>query len=136
MAIVETKTETFPVAFNVPQQRVWDLLCCGMEGGSYSSFRYVDHKVKAGIEVEYGHIDPPFHGGHIRVTDKYQESEAIEAGEKVEFYKIDREALKRGLAVMGEKYPHLMSSFINDNEDVITGDAFIQCALLGEIVYG
>ena len=137
--------EMFPVSFNMPQQRVWDLLCTGMEAGAYSSFRYHSHEVvvEAGTSQEaaeksirYGHIDPPFHGGCIVVVDKYQEAEAIEDGEEVIFYKIDREALQRGLKVMGEKYPHLMAQFVNDNEDAPMADAFLQCALLGDSLYG
>ena len=144
---VETKPtmETFLVSFNMPQKRVWDLLCCGMESGSYGSFTIVGYEAMVEVEAAtpeeaaekasgfagyglYPYIDTPFNGGTVLMKDKY--------GDKEEVYRLDREALQRGLKVMGEKYPHLMGDFINENEDAITGDAFIQCALLGEIVYG
>jgi hypothetical protein len=136
MTIVET--ETFPVIFNMPKQRVWDLLCCGMESGCYGSFEIQGYDPRVTLNSdsdeefpgygEYPHIDTPFKGGAVLIKDKY--------GDKEEVYRLDREALQRGLKVMGEKYPHLMAQFVNTNEDAIVGDAFVQCALLGEIVYG
>lgn len=175
MAVIETETkpETFPVTFNMPKQRVWDLLCCGMESGSYGSFTIIGYGPRAADppdgesrwcetnecerpechrcnpiqgctdhdkcqEDRYGeafrgygefpHIETPFQGGAVLLKDRYGDSETV--------YRLDREALQRGLKIMGEKYPHLMGDFVNENEDAITGDAFIQCALLGEIVYG
>lgn len=130
MAIIEQqKPVMFPVTFNVPQQRVWDLLCCGIESGSYGSFTITGYEPAPNQdELEYPHIDTPFHGGAILMRDKY--------GDEPTVYRLTMDALKRGLTIMGEKYPHLMAQFVNENEDVITGDAFVQCALLGEIVYG
>jgi len=125
MSTTPKKIETpFKVAFDVPQQRVWDLLCCGMESGSYGSFIIEDYENECG---PYRHIDTPFNGGTILLKDKYGDSEEV--------YRLDREALQRGLTIMAERYPSHMSDFINENEDAVTGDVFIQCALLGEIVY-
>ena len=131
MAIIEQKPVMFPVSFNVPQQRVWDLLCCGMESGGYGSFvieGYEPKDIRDNPKCSYPHIDTPFLGGAILMRDKY--------GDEPTVYRLTLDALKRGLTILGEKYPHLMADFVNENEDVITGDAFIQCALLGEIVYG
>jgi hypothetical protein len=136
MIIVET--ETFPVTFNMPKQRVWDLLCCGMESGSYGSFEIQGYEPRAKLDSdseqefrgygEYPHIDTPFQGGAVLMKDKY--------GDEPTVYRLTLDALKRGLKILGEKYPHMMADFINENEDVITGDAFIQCALLGYCIYG
>jgi hypothetical protein len=49
---------------------------------------------------------------------------------------LDRAAIDRGLAIMAEKYPRHFGDFIADNEDSITGDVFIQCCLLGDVIYG
>lgn len=123
--------QTFPVSYNVPLQRVKDLVCTGMESGSYGSFQIVGYDpvdIGEHPQCAYRHIDTPFLNGAILMQDKY--------GDEPTVYRLTLDALKRGLTIMGEKYPHLMADFINENEDVITGDAFIQCALLGEIVYG
>ena len=49
---------------------------------------------------------------------------------------LDGDAVQRGLQTMAEKYPRHWGDFIRENEDAITGDVFIQCCLLGEVVYG
>jgi len=37
---------------------------------------------------------------------------------------------------MAEKYPRHFANFAQEAEDAETGDVFIQCCVLGEIVYG
>jgi hypothetical protein len=115
----------FTVTVNIPEQRVNDLVCAGMESGCYGSFTIVGYENESG---PYRHIDTPFKGGTILMQDKY--------GDEPTVYRLDLAALKKGLQILGEKYPHLMSDFVNENEDAITGDAYIQCCLLGDIVYG
>jgi len=119
---------TIPVKFT--KQRVWDLLCCGMEGGygSFTIINYEPENIRDNPACEYPHIDTPFLGGTILMKDKYGDSEKV--------YRLDKEALARGLTVMGEKYPSHMANFMEENDDAITGDVFIQCALLGDIIYG
>ena len=50
---------------------------------------------------------------------------------------LDREALQRGLQVLAEKYPSKFVEILDENKcDADTGDALIQCSLLGDIIYG
>jgi hypothetical protein len=49
--------------------------------------------------------------------------------------RLDMAAIKNGLKVMAEKYPHHWQDFVSENDDAITGDVFLQCCLFGEIVY-
>lgn len=124
-------------------KRVADLLCCGMESGEYGSFLlndYVEPKNfrlrfdegrECGTPTVLKHIDYPLNvGGAVLMFIKHKPVE----GQKV--LKLDREALVRGIALLQRDHPRLWADFIKDNEDAITGDAFIQCALLGDIVYG
>jgi hypothetical protein len=37
---------------------------------------------------------------------------------------------------MAEKYPHHFADFIEGAEDAETSDVFVQCAVLGGIVFG
>jgi len=120
----------FKVTSTVTERRVEDLLCCGMESGHYSDFRIIGYE-PADIQNKctYPHIEVPFkEGGVILMKDKYGDSHKI--------YRLDRAALQRGLHVLAEKSPRQMCEFMNENEDVITGTEFIQCALLGDIIYG
>lgn len=56
--------------------------------------------------------------------------------EEKEAYAIDRAALEKGLQIMATKYASHFGDFLNDNEDAITADVFLQCVALGKIVYG
>jgi hypothetical protein len=49
---------------------------------------------------------------------------------------IDREKLRDGLEVMSRDYPRHFKDFINENDDAITADVFVQCVCFGEVVYG
>lgn len=52
------------------------------------------------------------------------------------FFRLDRCAIQHGLTVMREKAPRHFADFINENDDAVTGDVFLQCCLFGEVVYG
>jgi len=41
-----------------------------------------------------------------------------------------------GFQIMAEKYPRHWNDFFIENEDSITADVWLQCVVLGEIVYG
>jgi len=43
------------------------------------------------------------------------------------------EKLQKGYAIIMEKYPHLADL---GDQDAVSGDAIIQCALMGDIIYG
>ncbi len=51
-------------------------------------------------------------------------------------YTLTLAKIKKGLSVMAAKYPKHFASIIQDNTDADTADVLLQCALLGEIVYG
>ena len=118
------------VVTDVDDQRVQDLLCCALEGGSnywyvITAYNYPEGHTRG--DFEFPHLELPFRGGSLSIADR-------EDGEHLGV--LDREACERGLQVMAEKYPQHYADFISENEDADTGDVFLQCALLGEIVYG
>lgn len=51
-------------------------------------------------------------------------------------YRIERRDLEIGMKVFAEKYTNHFADFISENDDADTGDAFLQCVVFGEIVYG
>lgn len=50
--------------------------------------------------------------------------------------KLDRGAIEAGLVIMAKKYPQHFADMISENDDATTGDVLLQCALLGEVIYG
>ena len=128
-----TTTETLvtiPVTLNIPEQRVKDLLCNAIEGGSNYWVGTLDRC--GGItraQAEYRQDVPFVEGGWLELEEQEQSG-----SEKT--FKIDRAAIIKGLAVMAEKYPRHFGDFISENDDAETGDVLLQCICFGELVYG
>jgi hypothetical protein len=126
------------VTTNIPESRIADLLCAGFEGGVgywcvITGYDTPDNPRSAqGDDEIFPHVDYPLCGGAVlceaHLEDEFQD--------EPETLTLDREAVERGLRLMAEKYPRHWADFIAENEDACTGDVFIQCALLGEVVYG
>lgn len=48
---------------------------------------------------------------------------------------VTRQSVQRGIAVLAEKYPWHLADIISDKGDMNTGDALLQCALFGDVIY-
>jgi len=48
---------------------------------------------------------------------------------------IDPDKVKRGLAVMAEKFPHYLANILADDIDAPTADIFLQAVVFGEEKY-
>lgn len=131
------KFATISVQMDFDEQRVKDLLCCAFEGGS-----------NYWCEVEKTHLSPfaeremeahtfcthemPFlEGCDLILKDATGENDGPEQP-----WILNREKLVKGLQVMADKYPKHFNDFVAENEDADTGDAYLQCCLFGEIVFG
>jgi len=44
--------------------------------------------------------------------------------------------IERGLQLMAEKYPSHFNDLVSENDDATTHDVLVQCAVLGDVVYG
>lgn len=130
---------TAPVV--VTTERVSDLLCCALEGGSnywYQIQRYeiagtTDAERKAIVNgLNHPHLEVPFlKGGALQICDN-------EADDGFDLWRLDRAAMQRGLELMAQT-PEMQRhwvNFVRENEDAETGDAFLQLSLFGETVYG
>lgn len=82
---------------------------------------------KAEEGKHYGHDYALNPGGAVVVSDMEDDDKR---------HTLDHQTVARGLAIMAEKYPSHWSDFVGDNADMSTGDVFLQCALLGEVLYG
>lgn len=121
MTIVKTR---------ISDQRIEDLLCCALEGGSNYWYQIVKYRYPSRLvmdSIEYPHLELPIKGGSVIIKDLFDDF-----GEKI----LDREAIEKGLDLLQHWYPHLFDEFIHENEDADTGDIFLQLCLYGEVIYG
>jgi len=78
-------------------------------------------------EVRKLYIAPFVEGGKVTLYDNEDEDEE---------YVLDLEAIKRGVEVMSTKYKRHWNDFRIQNDDAITADVFIQCCVMGKVVFG
>lgn len=120
--------------FRVSRQRVSDLLSCALESGTHDWFRIVKRhspevfRFRTNQDRVIPHLDYPLNDGGCL--------ELAELESPTRMLRLDLEAIRHGLTVMAHAYTRHFADFINENEDAITGDVFLQCCLLGEVVYG
>ena len=119
-------TITVKTQVTVDDQRVKDLLCNALEGGSNYWYNIEGFINPNHITVEHKHIDLPFIDGCGLVIDDGD-------GRK---FTLNRHVMEKGLQVMGEKYPNHFNDFITENDDAETGDVFLQCCLFNDVIFG
>jgi hypothetical protein len=146
----------------VSRERIADLLCCGMEGGiGYWGriTKYVPPPKDSSLDIGgswdrvdvgedkrtiYKHIHWPMceAGGGIVIADtewEYLLDDSPDEYKKNAAFQptlLNWERLQEGLQVMAEKYPRAFADFMSEDDDAETGDVFVQCAVLGEIIFG
>ena len=110
------------------------LLCCAFEGGSNYWAR-----VRVAYDPSEEELNSPafgdwrgFRAYMITHPDWMVEIRALEGETKI----IKLADLLQGQRIMWEKYPRHWADFMGENSDATTGDVFLQCAALGEVVYG
>lgn len=130
------------IAQGLTRERVGDVLCTALDvsyGSSYTWCRVVkriqptswEFSIEPGEEKDFLHYreDYPLNpGGALILVDTIDEDHPR--------YTLDLEAIKRGLDIMAELCAEHFADIVNENEDAITGNVLVQCALLGDIVYG
>lgn len=130
-------TETKPqmlvrVPLYIPEERISDLLCNAIEGGSNYWVATLDRDGKTTRAEAPFRQDVPFAGGYLILVEQGEDAPDGEG----RTFKIDRDAIVEGMQVFAEKYPKMFADFLNENDDAETGDTFLQCICFGEAIYG
>lgn len=120
------------VKVKVNNQRLEDLLCCALEGGSnywytITHYNYPPGETSETSSLEYPHLELPFKGGSVIIEDQFDDFPEKE---------LDMDAIEQGIQLLERLYPGLFADFIKENEDATTGDIFLQLCLYGEVIYG
>ena len=80
------------------------------------------------------------HGKGVMVYDCYDEDVDYDA-DLSEFPKsakhhITMDDVRKGLELMRDKYPRHYADLMEEDDDLITGDVWLQLAVFGELIYG
>lgn len=115
--------KTFSVRQYVGYQSIADILLSGVEGCSY----WGDARVLA-----YERNVMAILGDSKKMLTVYDH----EAEEKPVKHSLTLGKVKKGLQILAKKYPHHWAAILEENTDMYTADAIVQCALFGDIIYG
>ena len=108
------------------------LLSCAFDGGSGYWVEVVERVNPDNEKWEFTSDLPLTENGYVMMRSHLEPKDDPDNKP----VKLDKEALYKGLQIMATKYPIHYHNFVDDNYDAETGDVFLQCCLLGEIVYG
>lgn len=123
--------------------QIKSLLCCGFEGGVGYWCQIKDYAFAEGLTYE-----DFCKGGKMQGEEYWHPCQlvpmtpgcaviCIETEEEdPKPLTLNRTKIEVGLQLMADKFPRHFGNFMDDNADAETGDVFIQCCLLGDVVYG
>ena len=80
------------------------------------------------------------HGKGVMVYDLYDEDAEDFDGEG-EFpdtakHHLTIDNVERGLELMRDQYPRHFADLVGEDDDLVTGDVWLQLAVFGEVIYG
>jgi hypothetical protein len=122
----------------VTDDLLYDVLITAFEGGSNHWIRVIDYVEPPGScfrqknhpdgeEIQKYASYPLTEGGAVLIwSDDEPHNKRI----------LDREAVRRGVNIMKTKYLRHYTEMVEENFDADTADVLVQCAVLGDIVYG
>ena len=77
------------------------------------------------------------HGKGVVVYDCYELDDAETEEERAAArHPITLDNVRKGLELMRDEYPRHYADLVEENDDAITGDVFLQLAVFGELIYG
>lgn len=131
------KIEAVKVETEVSLRRVCDMMIGAIEGGSTywaQSVKYIGAVALADNLYWYDCpelLNQPGEIFEIRYDDPDKE-EGNGKGRK----RVTSAAIKRGLSIMANDCPKAFAEMLSENDDSTTADIFLQCVVLGDVIYG
>lgn len=140
---VNMTTNKISVRQYISLKRIANLLNCAIDssyGSSWYWCEWIKNKTVKPLKLDfmfdddrvtvYRNIDYPLNvGGSIVLKD-------IESYTFGTEYILNLVKIKKGLSIMSKDFPRHYADFLNENEDAVTGDVFLQCCIFGKIIYG
>lgn len=111
---------------HVDRERVADLVCGALEGGSnYWCDKFEPDSYPEGCE--WGHEAVGCGAGFRIYYEDFEECTRVPPGS---------EPIEKALQLMAEEFPRHFGDFMGETDDAETSDVFFQLLCFGEVVYG
>ena len=75
-------------------------------------------------------------GKGVVVYDCYEMDNELNDGEEPTKYHLTMDNVQKGLELMRDQYPRHYADLVEEQDDAITGDVWLQLATFGELIYG
>lgn len=128
----------FAVTVSFTAKQLADVLSAALESGAYGSGQWLKilkmvpppadaPQWRSSPELgSFPHLDYPLSGGCLKVKD-------TESGKT---HTLDRAAIERGVALLPSKSPRVFAAMVKGEYDAAMADVFVQCCVLGDVIYG
>ena len=118
-----------------------DLLSVATFGNSWPCIKIKRSQYHLAEEHKYECIEDKcaailVNGGTLVVYDEYEMDNELNENELPTKYTLDLKAVRKGLRLMKKEYPNHWADLVEENDDLITGDVWLQLAVFGEVIYG
>lgn len=153
--------ETINITLPVPRERVADLLCSALEGGSNYWYMITEkinpnlwsfdkrptydtpQEAEKNINDHFLHYYPFNEGGALLINDENADEPELKEPVRLDMARIYH-GLQRWAADSQKEdgdesrssHPHHWSDFMTGNEDEETAEVFLQYCVFGEVIYG
>jgi hypothetical protein len=121
-------TNTAKVEIEVPMARLWDVVESGFHGGINGWCRKVTPINVTRISERPDNLDD-------NLGDMAKEWRIHPADDDLS-YTLGEAEMQKALALMAKEYPWHLNDILTKRYDAATGDAFIQLAIFGKLIYG
>jgi hypothetical protein len=120
------------------REQIADVLCSALDAAYGSSYYWIEKMKKVSpTSWEFDSEPRCEEGKHYRQDYPLNPGGALLiSDEDNKDFRLDLNAIQRGLGILASKYPHHFADIIAGNADADTGDALVQCCLFGDIIYG
>ena len=75
-------------------------------------------------------------GKGVVVYDCYEMDSELNDGEEATKYRRTMDGVRKGLELMRDQYPRHYADLMEEEDDAVTGDVWLQLAVFGELIYG
>lgn len=129
--------KTFTVSQTVTAEQISGALCSAFEGGSNYWYCIEERVEPTAWQFD---SDPKRDSGHWSQDYPLNPGGALLISDSLDEYhgtmRLDLETVQKGLTILAENFSWHFADLVGDNADANTGDAFLQCCLFGDILYG
>jgi len=120
----------FNIEIEISNDQVETLICSAFEGGSNYWMDFDTNPLIKDFKWNSNNYPAQIVNGDVEVNiyDNANDEELLG--------RLNTITIQQGLKIMVDKYPAYFADIINENDDAETGDVFMQCCIMGEVVFG